>query len=151
MHLTETMLGAIKRWAHFTPTVERVFIFGSYARGNATENSDLNLAIECAQVSGNSLSEIIINRSTWSEELTRAVGVPVDLNSTDNPSAPFRDELKRAGALVYDRTRAAGVRDVARRLASGYLAAAVGHHVATNPHAINLLPPSVHVPESFER
>jgi predicted nucleotidyltransferase len=142
MQLPDDKRKAIKRWAKSTSPIERVFLFGSYASGRAHERSDVDLAIQCAPASGSSLSELIANRSKWVAELEAALGAKVDLYSIDNAKAPLMKDLGRAGALIYDRTKAATVSKMATDLASGYLAVAVGHHVAIDPRAINLLPPA---------
>jgi predicted nucleotidyltransferase len=45
MHLAEAQLVKIRAWAEASPYVDAVRLFGSYAKGNAHERSDIDLAV----------------------------------------------------------------------------------------------------------
>ena len=63
-------------WAASKPTVKALYVFGSYARGEARPESDLDLAFEFAGVD-NDDAELIENASAWKAELTELTGIPV--------------------------------------------------------------------------
>ena len=45
MHLAEAQLAKICAWAEASPCVDAVRLFGSYAKGNTHERSDIDLAV----------------------------------------------------------------------------------------------------------
>ena len=45
MYLAEAQLAKIRAWAKASPYVDAVRLFGSYAKGNAHERSDIDLAV----------------------------------------------------------------------------------------------------------
>ena len=45
MYLAEAQLAKIRAWAKASPYVDAVRLFGSYAKGNANERSDIDLAV----------------------------------------------------------------------------------------------------------
>jgi predicted nucleotidyltransferase len=80
---------ALKRWAESKPTIKALDIFGSYARGEATLRSDLDLAFEFKDAN-EADAELISNAQAWKTELTRLTGIPVkDLYHSD--AKPVRD------------------------------------------------------------
>lgn len=78
-------------WAADRPTIKAVYVFGSYARGEATSGSDLDLAFEFMD-SDDGLSELITNARAWKAELSRLTGIIVkDLClSIDKPAQGIR-------------------------------------------------------------
>jgi uncharacterized protein len=78
--------------------VKRVWLFGSYARGDADENSDVDVLVDIDYVPGIA-SEYI----TWKDELTDRLKKNVDILSAGWESKyikPFIDEDK---LIVYER------------------------------------------------
>jgi predicted nucleotidyltransferase len=75
--------------------IESVYLFGSYARGDATEESDFDFRI----VGGNmrSLWDIIGLR----QDLEEALGRPVDTVLTKNMSESFYQKIKDDEVLIY--------------------------------------------------
>ena len=55
--------------------VRRIQVFGSYARGEATAESDLDLLVEMAQPVG-------WEYFSYAEELSQLLGIPVDLGGS---------------------------------------------------------------------
>ena len=45
VYLAEAQLAKIRAWAESSPYVDAVRLFGSYAKGNAHERSDIDLAV----------------------------------------------------------------------------------------------------------
>ena len=74
-----------------------VFLYGSYAKGTATEDSDIDIAVVVDQIPGDYLN---IVSKLWS--LTRDVSQeiePVLLTTADNQSG-FLQTVKRTGIAV---------------------------------------------------
>ena len=73
--------------------VERIYVFGSYARGSATEDSDIDLVVSAQAIRG-----IRIGRF-W-RELSDAFGVEVDMIEEENESE-FVNSIRDEMVLVY--------------------------------------------------
>lgn len=76
--------------------VERVELFGSYAKDQATENSDVDLLIEFTSVAISLLTLSALRR-----KLEGRLGVSVDLVHAPLPEGSFLDTSTRV--LVYER------------------------------------------------
>lgn len=75
---------------------ERVYLFGSHARGTATKTSDIDLRIDKGDVTGFALGGL---QSSIQEEL----GYPVDISTTGSLDKEFLDRIKRDEILLYER------------------------------------------------
>jgi predicted nucleotidyltransferase len=64
-------------WAEGKPTIRALYVFGSYARGEARPDSDLDLAVDFLVAEDDALSELITNASSWKGELTTRTGICV--------------------------------------------------------------------------
>ena len=64
-------------WAANHSSVQALHVFGSRARGDASFNSDLDIAFDLESRHGNDLSELIVNAPQWKAELTKLTGVLV--------------------------------------------------------------------------
>ena len=86
----------LAQWAAAQPTVKTLYVFGSYARGDAHAGSDLDLAFDFTDPT-EALSELIENAAAWKAELTQLTGITVkDLYlSTDSPAQGPRLEVFR--------------------------------------------------------
>ena len=84
--------------------VSRAYIFGSYARGEANENSDIDLRID----SGKIKSMFVLG--ALYEDLTEALNKPIDLVTTKSlehqvnieRTKSFQSNIKRDEILIYD-------------------------------------------------
>lgn len=88
----------IERAARITD-IERVYLFGSRARGDSRERSDFDLAVEAPGIS----------RATWTrfaigveEEIPTLCGVDLVLLTNETASA-FRNRIKLEGVILYGR------------------------------------------------
>ena len=74
-------------------------LFGSYAKGQANEKSDIDIVID-------SRGELLnINFYGVLEDITQALGMPVDLIelSEIRRGSPVLDAINNEGVLLYDR------------------------------------------------
>lgn len=76
--------------------IRKAYLFGSYARGNATESSDVDLCIEGDIKSFFMLSGIY-------SDLKDALGTELDLLNKLPDSDLFKENLKRDEVLLYER------------------------------------------------
>ena len=67
---------ALCAWAAKTQSVAALYVFGSYARGEATDAS-LDIALELAPKDGQALAELIQHAAAWKAELGTATGIRV--------------------------------------------------------------------------
>lgn len=76
---------------------EKVYLFGSYARGDATEQSDVDLRIDKGDIIGGiSLAGLLL-------DLEDDLGKPVDLITTGSLDADFLLEIGKEEKLLYAR------------------------------------------------
>lgn len=76
--------------------IRKAYLFGSYARGNATENSDVDLRIE------GDIKSFFMLGGIYSE-LSDALGTELDLLSRLPESEAFKENLKKDEVLLYER------------------------------------------------
>lgn len=76
--------------------LKRVFLFGSYAKGTATENSDVDLLIEKGEPL--SLLRLAGLRQSFQEKLN----LPVDLLTTSGIEEGFKKEIEGTELLLYE-------------------------------------------------
>jgi predicted nucleotidyltransferase len=77
--------------------INKIYLFGSYAKGEAKEHSDIDLYME-ADLFG-------LNYFGFTEELRNAIGKKIDLLSdkTIIESSIIYEEIKKTGVLIYER------------------------------------------------
>ncbi len=83
--------------------VQQVILFGSYAKGTATEHSDIDVAVVT-----DSPVDDWLEKSTQLFRLRRDINLsiePVLLDSLSDRSG-FLEEIRRTGELVYERETA---------------------------------------------
>lgn len=74
---------------------KRVYLFGSYARGDMTSNSDIDLRIDKGAIRGLEMAGLLI-------DLEDALGVPVDLIPTGSLDAGFLSAIQNDEVLLYE-------------------------------------------------
>ncbi len=75
---------------------ERIYLFGSYARGEATEASDIDLRIDKGMVHGLQFAGLL-------GDLEDALGRKADLISTKGMDMQFRQAIAPDEVLLYER------------------------------------------------
>ncbi len=75
--------------------VERMFLFGSYARGNAKPGSDLDFRIDKGCIRG------LFALGGLYADLEEAFGISVDLLTTDSLDEAFRKEIASEEVQIY--------------------------------------------------
>jgi hypothetical protein len=75
---------------------DRIFLFGSYARGEATQNSDIDLRIDKGSIQGLQFAGLL-------GDLEAALHTKVDLISTTGMDAKFLDTIRPDEILLYER------------------------------------------------
>jgi predicted nucleotidyltransferase len=85
---------ALAEWAINKPTIKAVYVFGSYARGEAGPESDLDLCFEFFDAD-DALVELIERAASWKAELSLLTGLVVkDLYlSTDCAAQGYRVQV----------------------------------------------------------
>ncbi|MCD7717121.1 MAG: nucleotidyltransferase domain-containing protein [Lachnospiraceae bacterium] len=78
--------------------IKTVSLFGSYARGNARDDSDVDLLIEKGQI--HSLFQL----SSFRLAVEDALMIPVDLVTTESSDENFLDQIRKERVLLYGTT-----------------------------------------------
>ena len=76
--------------------LKRVYLFGSYAKGTADKNSDVDLLIE----KGRPMS--LITFSEMRQDCVESLGCEVDLLTTAGIEKDFFDEISGSEVLLYE-------------------------------------------------
>ena len=76
--------------------VKRVYLFGSYAKGTATEESDIDLLIE----KGKPMSLLML--SGMREKIQAELNISVDLVTTAGIESNFKKEIEGEQILIFD-------------------------------------------------
>lgn len=74
---------------------ERIYLFGSYARGDSTPASDIDLRIDKGSIRGFQLGSLLL-------DLEASLGVPVDLVPTSSLDQRFLDAIQKEEVLLYE-------------------------------------------------
>ena len=74
---------------------KRVYLFGSYARGEMTEASDIDLRIDKGEIRGFQLAGLLL-------DLEDSLGVPVDLVPTTSLDQHFLHSIQDEEVLLYE-------------------------------------------------
>lgn len=73
-----------------------LYLFGSYARGEATQTSDVDFHVDPGEVQG-------LKFFGFQDELEKALGKKVDLITTSSLDEDFRKEIREDEILLYSR------------------------------------------------
>ena len=74
---------------------ERIYLFGSYARGDMTNSSDIDLRIDKGNIRGFQLGGLLF-------DLEASLGVPVNLVPTPSLDKRFLDAIRDDEILLYE-------------------------------------------------
>jgi len=77
--------------------VTRLALFGSLARGETTLDSDMDLLVSFEPGKTPGLGFFMLQ-----DELQDVLGLPVDLNTLEDLSRHFRDQVLREATVVYE-------------------------------------------------
>ena len=79
--------------------VERVYLFGSYARGDASPDSDIDLRIDSGAIRG------YFKLAGFYRELEEALAMPIDALTTGSPSDSFLSRISGEEVILYDQSQ----------------------------------------------
>ena len=77
---------------------ERIYLFGSYARGDMTTSSDIDLRIDKGNIRGFQLGGLLL-------DLEASLGVPVNLVPTSSLDKRFLDAIRDDEILLYEESK----------------------------------------------
>ena len=98
MHLTAQELDIIREFFRTKP-VRKVYLFGSYARGEATQQSDVDLLAELDHT-----TPIGWDFFGWYEELAALLRKPVDLSTPQGIVPVYQPFITADQTLIYERS-----------------------------------------------
>ncbi|WP_082835873.1 nucleotidyltransferase family protein [Croceicoccus bisphenolivorans] len=95
----------IRAWADRHEPIQSAYIFGSYAKGSATEGSDLDVAVIIKPMRGDEdeLTTWIFERQKWAEDLDALLPPQIDLELISEDDLVVKPAVERDGILVYQR------------------------------------------------
>jgi len=79
VYLTQTQFDILRSWAQQTPQIEEAYLYGSYAKGEAHNGSDVDIAIKASAGNWTALT------AKWELDLTDQLGVTVNIRTLANP------------------------------------------------------------------
>lgn len=107
----ETAIPMLRQWAEANPYISKLWIFGSYAKGNAKDDSDLDIAVEIIipavrRDNENVLAVYISEKDTWKKELQKLLSFEkVQIEYLDAKETPtVKNGVQEANILAYCRT-----------------------------------------------
>ena len=74
---------------------KRIYLFGSYARGDMTSGSDIDLRIDKGDIRGLEMAGLLV-------DLEDALGIPVDLIPTGSLDDSFLAAIRDDEVLLYE-------------------------------------------------
>ena len=74
---------------------DRIYLFGSYARGDANKDSDIDLRIDKGAIRG-------LQMGGLAADLEDALGIPVDLVPTGSLDSKFLNSISDDEVLLYE-------------------------------------------------
>lgn len=74
---------------------DRIYLFGSYARGDANKDSDIGLRIDKGAIRG-------LQMGGLAADLEDALGIPVDLVPTGSLDSKFLNSISDDEVLLYE-------------------------------------------------
>lgn len=91
----EEIKEVVKEVAH-TYGVERVTLFGSYARGEASKDSDIDLRIDKGRLKG------LFQLSGFHLDLEEKLAARVDVLTTESLNQRFLDKIRMEEIILYE-------------------------------------------------
>lgn len=76
--------------------VDRLFLFGSYARNEAKEGSDVDLRVDRGSLTG-------FAYGGFYGDVQRALGVPTDILTTEQLNTDFLHAIQKDEVLLYEK------------------------------------------------
>ena len=76
--------------------IQRAFLFGSYARGDADYESDIDICIEKGKL------RTLFELSGFCNDLEETLGNKVDVVTTVGLSPSFKDKIEKEMILIYE-------------------------------------------------
>ncbi|MCL2882018.1 MAG: nucleotidyltransferase domain-containing protein [Coriobacteriia bacterium] len=83
------------------PAIERAYLFGSFARGDATSASDIDLRLELSDKAPFSLFDLARFKKAFEKQTSRETDV---ITAKDLKNPRLQEAIKNEGILIYERT-----------------------------------------------
>lgn len=100
-HGSDPVIRFVTETAHAFPSVRRVFLFGSRAKGDGTERSDYDFAFEIEPGHEDGWGELCARLREGNPRLNA-----LDLARMDQIGKEFKKRILKEGVVVYDKTQA---------------------------------------------
>ena len=105
----ENVKQVLEKWAGAKPFISKIYIFGSRATKDFTDNSDLDVAIEFDPIRNdeNSFTTWVCEAENWRRQLQTKLPYKLDLQHFDGDNTPtIKAGIENSSILVYERQKA---------------------------------------------
>lgn len=100
--IKQEWISAICDFAASEPLIEKIYIFGSRARNEAREDSDLDLGLFLTgQSHGEKMANWFFEKQRWHEILSKQIPVKLDLQCALSDDAVVMPAVLDHGILIY--------------------------------------------------
>ena len=104
--LTDHWKDAIFEWASDQSLISEVYLYGSYAKGTATSESDVDLALLVdAETDGERWGHLVFEREGWVTQLNRKIPVKIDLQNLSDNDIVVKPAVLEHGILIFRREK----------------------------------------------
>lgn len=93
------IVDAVAAAASRCPAIQTVVLFGSYARGEATPQSDIDLRVQIAE--GERIGLFAI--SSFADEVRETTGKEVDVLTAEDLRESISSAIENEGVMIYER------------------------------------------------
>ena len=77
--------------------IDKLFLFGSYARNEATEKSDIDFRVDRGELTG-------FKFGGFYGDIQNALGVSIDILTTEQLKENFLDNINKEEIVIYERS-----------------------------------------------
>jgi predicted nucleotidyltransferase len=89
--IKERIIGTARQYG-----IQRAYLFGSYARGEAGTESDIDICIEKGRI------KTLFELSGFCQDLEETLGNKVDVVTTVGLSGDFKEQVEKDMILIYE-------------------------------------------------
>jgi len=97
MHLSPEQITRLSEWANQKKEINRLYVFGSYAKGEARNDSDLDLLLVCHS------GLIDFEEKTLNYEIKEIINLHPHLTDHHRADDKLFNDIKARGYIIYSR------------------------------------------------
>jgi len=101
----DSIKDVLREWASSNDYIKRVYIYGSRARSDYRDDSDLDVAVEIVprENDGNAFAVFAVDSSEWINQLQPKLSYKLHLKGRYGDDSPYVEAgIERSSILVYE-------------------------------------------------